>query len=255
VNDAELRELTIDSIAAGGDGVARSEGLVVFAPRTAPGDRIEARLRVEGRLARADVVSILEPSSQRIAPPCPHYVADRCGGCQLQHLALDAQRDAKRRIVEDALRRLARRDAVVAPVRAAGEPWRYRRKLTLAMRRRGSDWIAGLHAYDAPGRVFALRDCPISDERLIAAWRDLLRAAPHLPDGERALRGAVRLMTDGIAFTLEGGRRWTRAARFFEAVPAITALWWVPDRGRRRLLFDRRSQPEPGASSADHLRA
>ena len=48
------------------------------------------------------------------------------------------------------------------PVRASPQQWRYRRKLTLAMRRRGDGWMAGLHPYDAPGKVFALRDCPIT---------------------------------------------------------------------------------------------
>jgi 23S rRNA (uracil1939-C5)-methyltransferase len=82
----------------------------------------------------------------------------------------------------------------------------------------------------------------------VAVWRDVLRAGAHLPDGARELRGAVRLLGDGVAFTLEGGARWPRAERFFAAVPSIAALWWAPERGRRRLLFDRRSEPEPGAS-------
>ncbi|MBV9879342.1 MAG: class I SAM-dependent RNA methyltransferase, partial [Gemmatirosa sp.] len=180
-------ELTIESIAAGGDGVARVGGLVAFAPRTAPGDVVRARLTVEGRLARAAVLDVVQPSPERVEPPCPHYVADRCGGCQLQHIALDAQRAAKRQIVTDALRRIARRDVDAGEVRAAGEPWRYRRKLTLALRPRGRGWIAGLHAYDAPGRIFALRDCPITDERAVAAWRETLAASAHLPAGAKAL--------------------------------------------------------------------
>jgi 23S rRNA (uracil1939-C5)-methyltransferase len=247
-NGDDLVEIAIDSIAAGGDGVGRAGGLVVFAPRTAPGDVIRARLRVEGRLARAVVEEVMTPSPERVEPPCPHYVADRCGGCQLQHLSLDAQREAKRQVVVDALRRIARRDTPVREVRSAGEPWRYRRKLTLALRRRGPRWIAGLHAFDAPGRVFSLRDCPITDERVVASWRELLAAAEHLPTGADALRGAVRLLEDGVAVTIEGGARWNAAQRFFEAAPAVAALWWAPDRARRRLLFDRRANGVPGAS-------
>jgi 23S rRNA (uracil1939-C5)-methyltransferase len=133
-------------------------------------------------------------------------------------------------------------------VRSAGEPWRYRRKLTLAMRRKGARWIAGLHQYDAPGRIFALHDCPISDERVVATWHQILAAGSFLPEGVPALRGAVRLLADGVAFTLEGATRWPRAERFFDAVPSLSALWWVPDRGRRRLLHDRRDHAEPGAS-------
>jgi 23S rRNA (uracil1939-C5)-methyltransferase len=245
---AESVELTIDSIAAGGDGVGRAGGVVVFAPRTAPGDVVRARLTMEGRLARGRVEEIVAPSTLRVEPPCPHYTDDRCGGCQIQHLSLDAQRGAKRRIVDDALRRIARRDTEVEPVRTAGEPWRYRRKLTLALRRRGGRWIAGLHAYDAPGRVFSLRDCPITEERVVTVWKEVLAAAEHLPNDVPALRGAVRLLDDGAAFTLEGGSRWPTAKRFFDAAPRVTALWWVPDRGRRRLLHDRRATDVPGAS-------
>jgi len=240
-------ELTIDSLAAGGDGVGRAEGLVVFAPRTAPGDVVRARLSIEGRLARARVEEVVTPSTLRVEPACEHYVRDRCGGCQIQHVALDAQRGAKRRIVDDALRRIARRDPDVAPVREAGQPWRYRRKLTLALRRRGGEWIAGLHPYDAPGRIFQLRDCPITDERVVAAWREVLAAAAHLPNAP-ALRGAVRLLDDGVAFTLEGGTRWPTAQRFFDETPSVAALWWVPERGGRRLLLDRRREAAPGAS-------
>jgi 23S rRNA (uracil1939-C5)-methyltransferase len=248
VRGGDLVDVAIDGVAAGGDGVGRVGGLVVFAPRTAPGDVVRARLTMEGRLARARVEALVTPSPDRVDPPCPHYTDDHCGGCQLQHLALDAQRAAKRRIVEDALRRIARRDAGVSSVRVAGEPWRYRRKLTLAMRKRGGEWIAGLHAFDAPGAVFALRDCPITDERVVAAWRDVLAAARHLPAGASSLRGAVRLLDDGVALTIEGGSRWPDAARFFDAAPSVAALWWIPDRGRRRLLLDRRSDPVPGAS-------
>ncbi len=248
-------ELTIDGIAAGGDGVGRSGALVVFAPRTAPGDVVRATLRVEGRLARAHDVSVETPSAQRVEPPCPHYVRDRCGGCQLQHLALDAQRAAKRHIVSDALGRIGRRHVSVDDVRAAGEPWRYRRKLTLALRRRGARWIAGLHAYDAPGKIFDLDDCPITDARVVAMWREVRAAARHLPATSPALRASLRLLDGGGALTVEGGSRWPDARALFDAVPALVALWWVPERGARRLLFDRRERAVPGASFVQVNRA
>lgn len=238
----------IASIAAGGDGVARAGGLVVFVPRTAPGDRGDVEYALQGRLARGRLLSVERPSPDRVEPPCAHYVEDRCGGCQLQHMALDAQRAAKADIVADAFARIARRPLDAAPpVQGAGEPWRYRRKLTLALRSVGGRWIAGLHPYDAPGRVFALRDCPITDERVVAIWGAVMGAAGLLPRVP-ALRGAVRLLDDGASFVLEGGQRWPAAERFFEAVPAIAALWWQPEGGRRRLLHDRRRDAVPGAS-------
>ena len=244
------RQATVEvaSIAAGGDGIARAEGLVVFLPRTAPGDVGVAEFSVRGRLARGRLLSLDRPSPHRVTPPCPHYVADRCGGCQLQHLGYPAQLAAKGRIVADAFERIARRPLAAVPeVRAAGEPWRYRRKLTLALRWRDGRWTAGLHPYDAPGRIFALRDCPITDERVVAVWRRILAAAEWLPRTP-ALRGAVRLVGDGAAFVLEGATRWPTAGRLFDAVPSLDALWWQPEGGPRRLLHDRRGSAVPGAS-------
>jgi 23S rRNA (uracil1939-C5)-methyltransferase len=230
--------------------------MVAFVPRTAPGDVARVRLAAGERFARGVLDAVVAPGPGRVEPPCPHYVVDRCGGCQLQHLAYGAQLDAKRVIVGDALARIGRVAAAVDPVAASPRPWRYRRKLTLALRRRGGRWVGGLHPFDAPGDVFALADCPITDERVVAVWRAVLAAGEHLPGDVPALRGAVRLVGDGAddaaraAFTLEGGRAWPSAAALADAVPALAALWHTPDGGRRRLVVDRRGDTLPGASFA-----
>ncbi len=242
--------LDIESIAAGGDGVARSEGLVVFTPRTAVGDRVVAGVTVKGRMARGSMESIERSGPDRVGPECAHYEGDHCGGCQLQHISIGAQRDAKRRIISDTLRRIGKRDVEPPVIHAGANAWRYRRKLTLALRRTGNAWIAGLHAYDNPARVFSLSDCTISDERLMVVWREVLAAQAHFP-GAIQLRGAVRLLgaaTNRAAFVLEGGRDWPAAETFFNAVPSLAALWWAPESGSRRLLADRRETNEPGAS-------
>jgi 23S rRNA (uracil1939-C5)-methyltransferase len=244
--------LDIESIAAGGDGVARSDGLVVFVPRTAAGDRVEAAVTVKGRLARGVVERIERAGPGRVDPACAHYAGDRCGGCQLQHVALDVQREAKRRIITDTFRRIGKRDVQPPEVRSGANAWRYRRKLTLAMRRAGDAWTFGLHAFDDPSHVFELKDCPISDERLIAVWREIHAAAAFLPPALQ-LRGAVRLLGDSAnraAFVLEGARDWRAHEEFFSNVPSIAALWWIPDGGARRLMYDRRERSEPGASFA-----
>src|SRR6266704_3159071 len=80
-------EFDVHGIAAGGDGVGRAGDLVVFAPRTAPGDHVRGRVSIARRFGRAIGVEILRPSPERVSPPCPHYVRDACGGCQLQHLS------------------------------------------------------------------------------------------------------------------------------------------------------------------------
>ena len=242
-------EAAIDSIAAGGDGVARVAGMVAFVPRTAPGDVAMVSLAAKGRFARGTLRSLVRPSPDRVEPPCPHYTRDRCGGCQLQHMRYDAQLEAKRTIVRDSLQRIGRR-AMEAPeiVRSPAE-WRYRRKLTLAIRRAGGRWIAGLHAFDDPDHVFDLQDCPITDERVVAVWREVMAASELLPSA-RTLRGSVRLLGDGASLVIEGGERWPASGRFFERVPSVQALWWAAAERSRRLLHDRRTNAEPGASFA-----
>ena len=115
----------IERIASGGDGVGRlADGRTVFVPRTAPGDLIEpADVQLHKRFARASVGVVLEAGPDRIEPHCPHYVSDRCGGCQLQHLAPDAQRAARQLIAGDALRRLAKLDVPDPPIEPAPEDW------------------------------------------------------------------------------------------------------------------------------------
>ena len=242
--------VAIDSIAAGGDGVGRSEGLVVFVPRTAPGDVVTADIESKGRFARGLLRTIVTPSPARIEPPCPHYTRDRCGGCQLQHMNYyDAQRSAKRTIISDSLERIGKRQTAVPPIVRSPKEWRYRTKLTLAMRRRGQRWTAGLHQYDDPSRIFALADCPITDRRVVAAWREIMDADDHFPDALE-LRGSVRITSGGPTFVLSGGRRWSEWENFAAAVPSLTALWWEPAEEQRRLLFDNRKDRAPSASFA-----
>ena len=188
---SELLTLDIESIAAGGDGVARHDGLVVFVPRTAVGDRVVARVERKGRMGRGVLERVDRASANRVAPECPHYERDRCGGCQLQHVTLAAQRTAKQAIIRDTMRRIGHREVPLPEIQAGERAWRYRRKLTLALRRDENGWKAGLHAYNDPGQVFALEDCPIADEGLMAVWREVLAAQAHLPE-ESELRGSVR---------------------------------------------------------------
>jgi 23S rRNA (uracil1939-C5)-methyltransferase len=246
---SETIEVEVESIAAGGDGVARAHGLVVSLPRTAPGDAGRAEVELKGRFARGELVELTRASPLRTEPPCPHYTRDRCGGCQIQHIGYEAQLAAKQRIIHDGLTRIGGRTVALPAVRASPQQWRYRRKLTLAIRPRGAGWSAGLHPYDAPGRVFPLQDCPITDERVLATWREVMAASAHFPRA-RELRGAVRLLESGSAFVLEGGSSWPHAAKFFDVVPSISALWWARENRRAELLADRRTERTPGASLA-----
>jgi 23S rRNA (uracil1939-C5)-methyltransferase len=120
---AEL-ELAIEALAAGGDGVGRVDGLAVFVPLAAPGDRVRARVtQIRPRFARAEIVELLSPGPSRRSAPCPYY--GRCGGCTWLHLDESEQLRARVAIARAALERIAHRAAlpeieVVASPRALG---------------------------------------------------------------------------------------------------------------------------------------
>ncbi|MCU0626288.1 MAG: hypothetical protein MUF21_07350, partial [Gemmatimonadaceae bacterium] len=186
--------LHIDALAAGGDGVGRHEGLVVFVPRAMPGDEVLVTLERHKRLARGTLQRVVVPSPDRVPPPCPHYERDRCGGCQVQALSYEAQLREKGRIVRDALRRMAQRAVDEVPVTPSPAPLRYRNSLTLALRRdrlRPGGWLAGLHVLNQPDEVFALQDCLITREDINAAWHAVLAAGEQLPRAF-ALRATLR---------------------------------------------------------------
>ena len=239
--------LEIASIAAGGDGVGRTEGMVVFVPRTAPGDVARVNIARAKRFARGQLLSLDEPSPARVDPPCPHYTMDRCGGCQIQHLTYEAQLSAKAVIIGDALRRIGRRDVADPFVEPSDAPWRYRRKLTLHLRRVGERWIAGLHPYDDPVGVFDLVDCPITDERVMAVWAELHSAFDMLPR-ERALRVAVRLLDDGASVTVEGGRAWPEPEALLARAPSLVEIWWRPEESSVRRVAARTIERHAGAA-------
>src|SRR5437764_14599914 len=107
VTKGEELELDVDSLAYGGNGVARLDGFVVFVRRGLPGDRVKARVtKVKRNHAEALATELLEPGPQRVEAPCAHYPA--CGGCRLQDLAYEAQRAAKEAQGAESLRRRGR---------------------------------------------------------------------------------------------------------------------------------------------------
>jgi len=99
--------LVVDAPAHGGHCIARLGGQIVFVRHALPGERVVAEItEVHGGYLRADAVDILDPSPDRVVPPCPFAGPGRCGGCDLQHAAPDAQRAWKTAVVHEQLTRL-----------------------------------------------------------------------------------------------------------------------------------------------------
>lgn len=126
--------IAIHDLAHGGDGVGRLDGKVVFVPGTVPGEVVEVAI-VDDRadFARADLVRIVEPSPDRVAPPCPHFEA--CGGCQWQFLDRAHQAAAKRSTLMGQLQHLGRvESAPVDDVLMPGPAFGYRNRMDFSVR-------------------------------------------------------------------------------------------------------------------------
>ncbi len=252
---SESATVTIERIAAGGDGVARYDGMVVFVPRAVPGDVVSVSLVRQRTFARGRIVEQLVASPDREPAPCPHYNGDRCGGCQLQGLQYPAQLAIKGELIRDALVRIGKQEVGAVHVNASPSPWRYRNTLTLALQRdrlRPNGWMAGMHVAGDPTNLFELKECLLAMPEVMDGWKQLLLAAENLPRST-ALRVTVRLLAaGGLALTVEGGAQWKQVAieTLVAAVPAIHAIWWVRDDEVRALRFDRRTVQEAGASFA-----
>ncbi|MZP43987.1 23S rRNA (uracil(1939)-C(5))-methyltransferase RlmD, partial [Heliobacterium gestii] len=126
---------SIERMTLQGEGVARPGGMALFIPECLPGERVKARVtQVKRNFARAELLEVLEASSERVEPPC--RVFPRCGGCQLQMMEYPAQCRVKTEGVQDALRRLGRLENVsVGDIVGAANPWRYRNRVQMHLRR------------------------------------------------------------------------------------------------------------------------
>lgn len=238
--------IAIRAIAGGGDGVGTlDDGRTVFVPRTAPGDVIEpGRLRRYQRFARAEVKTLVEAGTGRVEPPCPHYIQDRCGGCQLMHLDPVAQRAAKARIVGDALRRIGHLDVADPEVVPATEQFSYRSRITLAWR----GGRLGYHRLGDPDVVFEVQRCLLARPEVDALHQAVRAARRALPDALQRI-GLRRDHEGGLHVLLESATEtaWNGGEAFHAALRAAgieATVWWSPPRGAARAVAGA-SEPWP----------
>jgi 23S rRNA (uracil1939-C5)-methyltransferase len=156
--DQEL-ELTIDSLAYGGNGVARLDGFVVFVRRGLPGDTVRARVtKVQRRHAEALATEVVVAGPKRVDAPCAHYPA--CGGCRFQDLAYDAQLEAKHGWVEDSLRRIAGLGELpLEPIVPAASQFHYRNKMEYSFAQLEDGATLGLHKAGRWDEVLEIERC------------------------------------------------------------------------------------------------
>ena len=179
-------EVRIEKIVAGGDGLARHEGRVVFVPGSVPGERHRVRaLREKADYVRAVSVEVLESSPDRRTPPCPYY--ESCGGCRLMHLRPEAQLEAKRLVLLEGIERATREPYDNPPPLHSAKDTFYRNRLRFHVAFVGNAPIAGFRRRESR-EIVDIDRCLLGTETLNRVWERIRNA---LAEDRRLARAVV----------------------------------------------------------------
>lgn len=150
--------LEIERPASGGQFISRHEGKIVMVKgHVLPGETVEVAIDNERKdYLSASAVRILEPSPQRVTPPCEYYGI--CGGCSFQHVPYDMQVSIKEDILRDCLKRIAQIETLLAPSIVGDNQWNYRQRGQFKI----SDEGFGLHK-KGTNEVIHTRKCLLMD--------------------------------------------------------------------------------------------
>lgn len=180
--------LKTTTVAHGGTCVAREDGKVWLVSYALPGEVVEAEPRgKQGGVAVASATGILEPSTRRAVPRCPHYgygesqpdFLTQCGGCQWQHADYAYELELKRQVVDEAWSRAGLRLPEDTPVMGMQDPWRYRIRGEFEAIATSDGIRFGFHRQRSH-TVQPITTCPIHHERIEQALPAFARAASEL---------------------------------------------------------------------------
>lgn len=217
----EQIEVEIDSLAFGGRGVAKAEGLVVFVAGALPGDRVRAEItKAKRRFAEARTVELLKPGPERVADRCLHG-GEPCPGAPWQGLPYERQLAEKSAQVEEALRRIGELGGFeLEEIEPALEQWRYRNKLEYSFGENSEgDPTLGFHARGRWDLIVDVDDCHLASERGNAARnavRDWAKTESVPPYDRNGRVGVLRnlVVREGWRTGQIQTRLVTTAARF-----------------------------------------
>jgi len=207
-------ELTIEKLVYGGEGLSRMDGEIILTPLVIPGEIIDAATAgARQKVRRARLVTVKQPSPERVTPICP--VFGRCGGCHYQHISYAAQLDYRREILAETLRRVGQITFEASRITAVpSEPFSYRNRAQFHFEDRRIGYRA-LHSKS----LVAIDECPISSPKINEIIRTLNRMVrdPRWPNFLESLE----------VFTDETTVQWNVleterpvAVRFFEWLAA-----------------------------------
>ncbi|TKD68329.1 23S rRNA (uracil(1939)-C(5))-methyltransferase RlmD [Pseudalkalibacillus hwajinpoensis] len=196
--------LTIKRLGINGEGVGFFKRTVVFVPGALPGEEVTAEITtVFPNRAEAKVKRLRKKSNDRIAPPCPVY--EECGGCQLQHLSYDGQLREKRDIVIQSFERhakLGEKDITIKPVIGMEDPWNYRNKSQLQVRKQKGKIIAGLYGTGSHELV-ELTNCLVQHPETNRVTRQVVSILEDLNISiynEKKHKGLIRTIVTRVGF-------------------------------------------------------
>ncbi len=222
LKEGRVYPAVIDGYASGGEGVARIEGMAVFVKGALRGEQAEVMIEHIGHNAAwGHIEKLLEPSPRRAEPDCPYYGA--CGGCQFRHMAYEEELEAKRRRVEDALRRIGGADLAVSVIHGAENTRRYRNKVQFPVSTGAIGYYQG-----RTHRVVDIADCllqPEADTACRAAVKEWMERFSVPAYDEKTGRGLVRHLflrtnSDGeiLCCLVANGRKLPHGEELVEAL-------------------------------------
>jgi 23S rRNA (uracil1939-C5)-methyltransferase len=222
-------EVLIERMGAGGDGIATGP---IYVPQGLPGERLHVEIngkRGDGALAM--IHEILNPSLDRIAPACAHFL-EGCGGCALQHWAPTPQAAWKRERLRVALARGGFAEAPVAETITT--PAGARRRADFAIRR-GTDGLRlGFHAAGSAA-ILDIGACPVLHPRLVAVLKPLRDLLPRLPALKRDGSAVLNLLDTGPDLLLRTDGTLDAAGRAllagFAAAHGLPRIAWARGNG------------------------
>ena len=209
-------DVIIDHIGARGDGVASTEiGLLhsprqrpVFVPLALPGERVTAQLTTDtSEGVSSQLTEIIEPSADRVDPPCRHYGS--CGGCGLQHWSSKPYQQWKRERVIAAIRRAGLEAGQIDDIVTARPGTR--RRADFVMRRLQSGTVLGFHERGS-NRIINIEECLILEPVFMKVASGLRAVATDLLLSGETARAAVNLLDSGLDLLLTLPRELGRAA-------------------------------------------
>ncbi|BBI61310.1 hypothetical protein HSBAA_26160 [Vreelandella sulfidaeris] len=141
-----------------------------------PGEHVDVAVHLtRKRFDEAHIKSLLTTSEQRVTPPCPHF--GHCGGCDLQHLNVDAQRAHKRDVVRDLFARQGITLKDIGSIQGDDQGYRRRARLGVKVDSQGNTRLGFRAAHSH--RLVDIERCPVlvdSLQQLLTPLRELLES-------------------------------------------------------------------------------